>query len=344
MNGKRLGAARLDDHDLIKIGTTIFTFLSGSNVERAYYDEIYCAMTVDGLTGAYDKPYLMEALGREVARLGHSGRDLSLVLFDIDHFKEINDAHGRLGGDAILSAVCRADRARDPRGGRARPLGGDEFALLLPGDLSTLVSSPRSSEASWPRRSSSSPAPTCASRSLGLASLVPGTDVAEELVRRADERLYEAKRAGRNASAADRPREASGRGRGASSRARGRARPDRRPSAPEQQRRVLTGALGVTAPCRQTEADRRSYAGDRGADEHVPATEAGGPPTAGGEAVRQARQAQAGRVPPARGTRGREARLPQLEQTPAATSVQAGRAPWPLRRRSRQASRRRIRA
>ncbi len=93
-------AARLADHDLIKIGATIFKFLSGSNVERAYYDEIYRVMTVDGLTGAYNKSYLMEALGREVARSGRYGRDLSLVLFDIDRFKEINDAHGHLGGDA----------------------------------------------------------------------------------------------------------------------------------------------------------------------------------------------------------------------------------------------------
>jgi pSer/pThr/pTyr-binding forkhead associated (FHA) protein len=81
VNDDRVKDVRLADHDLIKIGATIFKFLSGSNVERAYYEEIYRVMTVDGLTGAYNKRYLMEALGREVARSARYGRDLSLVLF-----------------------------------------------------------------------------------------------------------------------------------------------------------------------------------------------------------------------------------------------------------------------
>ena len=51
VNDERVKDARLADHDLIKIGATIFKFLLGSNVERAYYEEIYRAMTVDGLTG-----------------------------------------------------------------------------------------------------------------------------------------------------------------------------------------------------------------------------------------------------------------------------------------------------
>ena len=67
VNDKRVKDARLVDHDLIKIGTTIFKFRSGSNGERAYYDEIYRAMTVDCFTGA-TRELPLEALGREVAR------------------------------------------------------------------------------------------------------------------------------------------------------------------------------------------------------------------------------------------------------------------------------------
>ena len=200
VNDERVKDARLADHDLIKIGTTIFKFLSGSNVERAYYDEIYRAMTVDGLTGAYNKRYLMEALGREVARSGRYGRDLSLVLFDIDRFKEINDGHGHLGGDAILSAVCHAIAREIREEDVLARFGGDEFAVLLPEtDLehARLVAEKlRSIVATAELVVGDARVPVTVS--LGVASLVPGTDDAEELVRRADERLYEAKRAGRN--------------------------------------------------------------------------------------------------------------------------------------------------
>ena len=200
VNDKRVKDARLADHDLIKIGATIFKFLSGTNVERAYYEEIYRVMTVDGLTGAYNKSYLMEALAREVARSGRYGRDLSLVLFDIDRFKEINDAHGHLGGDAILSAVSHAV-VREIRGEDVLArFGGDEFAVLLPeADLEharLLAEKLRGIVAAVEIAVGDVHVPVTVS--LGVASLVPGTDVAEELVRRADERLYEAKRAGRD--------------------------------------------------------------------------------------------------------------------------------------------------
>jgi two-component system cell cycle response regulator len=192
--------ARLADHDLIKIGATIFKFLSGTSVERAYYEEIYRVMTVDGLTGAYNKRYLMEALGREVARSARYGRDLSLVLLDIDRFKEINDAHGHLGGDAILSAVCHAVAREIRKEDVLARFGGDEFAVLLPEtDLEharLLAEKVRGIVAAVEAAVGDAPVPVTVS--LGVASLVPATEIAEELVRRADEHLYEAKRAGRN--------------------------------------------------------------------------------------------------------------------------------------------------
>src|SRR6266568_9084814 len=86
----------LRDGDFIKIGRTIFKFLSGGNIENAYHEEIYLLTTVDGLTQIYNKRYFLETLEREISRAHRYHRDLALILFDIDFFKNVNDTHGHL--------------------------------------------------------------------------------------------------------------------------------------------------------------------------------------------------------------------------------------------------------
>jgi two-component system cell cycle response regulator len=200
VNEVRVEEAELGDHDLIKIGATIFKFLSGNNVERAYYEEIYRVMTVDGLTGAYNKRYLMETLDREAARSRRYGRDLSLVMFDIDRFKGINDTHGHLGGDVVLSAVCQAIMAEIREEDVLARYGGEEFAVLLPEtDLEqalVLAEKLRAIVAAAELVVDDERVPVTIS--LGVACLAPELESVEDLLRRADERLYEAKRAGRN--------------------------------------------------------------------------------------------------------------------------------------------------
>jgi diguanylate cyclase (GGDEF)-like protein len=200
VNDERVEEAELADHDLVKIGATIFKFLSGSNAERAYFEEIYRVMTVDGLTGAYNKRYLAETLAREVARSRRYGRDLSLVMLDLDRFKEVNDAHGHLDGDAVLSAICHAIAAEIREEDVLARYGGEEFVVLLPEtDLDhalLLAEKLRALVAALEPVVDGEP--LIVTISLGVAALAPGVDTAEALLRRADERLYEAKRAGRN--------------------------------------------------------------------------------------------------------------------------------------------------
>ena len=133
-------------------------------------------MTVDGLTGAYNKRYLMEALAREVARSGRYGRDLSLVLFDIDHFKETNDAHGHLGGDAVLSAVCHADRrARSARRTCWLASAATSSAVLLPEATSSTLA-PRRETPRHRGRGGARLRRRCARHGVArVASLEPGT-------------------------------------------------------------------------------------------------------------------------------------------------------------------------
>ena len=122
----------LRDGDLIKIGRTIFKFLTGDNIENAYHEEIYRLTTIDGLTQIFNKRYFLETLEREIARAHRYRRALSLVMFDIDHFKKVNDSYGHLAGDYVLKHL--ASRARRRSGARTcfARYGGEEFAIVLP--------------------------------------------------------------------------------------------------------------------------------------------------------------------------------------------------------------------
>jgi pSer/pThr/pTyr-binding forkhead associated (FHA) protein len=79
----------LANGDRIKIGPTIFKYLSGADVEAQYHEEIYRMTIIDGLTQAHVKRYLLEALEKEIIRARRHVRELAFMMFDIDHFKKI---------------------------------------------------------------------------------------------------------------------------------------------------------------------------------------------------------------------------------------------------------------
>jgi diguanylate cyclase (GGDEF)-like protein len=122
----------LHDGDRVKIGNAIFKFLTGGNVESAYHEEIYRMTIIDGLTQAYNKRYFSEQLERELARAGRNRRPLSLVLFDVDYFKRINDSHGHLTGDHVLRELAARVRRRVRKDEIFARYGGEEFAVVLP--------------------------------------------------------------------------------------------------------------------------------------------------------------------------------------------------------------------
>jgi two-component system, cell cycle response regulator len=132
------GETRLSSGDLIKVGSAIFKFLHGGglgspgSIEAQYHEEIYRLTIVDGLTQIYNKRYLLEFLDRELARCGRHGRPLSLLLFDIDHFKRVNDGFGHLAGDFVLREFAAQLKASVRREECLARYGGEEFALVLP--------------------------------------------------------------------------------------------------------------------------------------------------------------------------------------------------------------------
>jgi diguanylate cyclase (GGDEF)-like protein len=202
VNDEKLGKERcaLKDGDQIRVGRSILKFMSGTNLEANYHEEIYRLMTVDALTQVYNKRYFTEALEREYNRAQRYKRELSLVLIDVDHFKAVNDGHGHLAGDAVLRQVAAEVKPRLREQDIFARVGGEEFAALLPeinkeGAVATGEKVRRIIEAATFVVET---IPVKITISAGVTSLDPRGKAPSSLFERADAALYEAKRKGRN--------------------------------------------------------------------------------------------------------------------------------------------------
>jgi diguanylate cyclase (GGDEF)-like protein len=192
---------QLTDSDQVRFGDAIYKFLSGSNIESAYHEAIHNMAIQDGMTGIHNKRFFMEFLEREIAVASRHGHPLTLVMFDVDHFKKVNDTHGHLAGDAVLKDLSQRIRPRIRREDLFARYGGEEFACVLPSTalaggivfaehLRTLI------EEKPCQFDGTSIAFTI---SLGVTTLHRETGVDPlGLIKRADENLYAAKRGGRN--------------------------------------------------------------------------------------------------------------------------------------------------
>jgi len=191
----------LRDGDFLKIGAAIFKFLMGVRTGmESYHEEIYKMTIVDALTGAHNKRYFLEFLEREIARCARYRRPLSLLMFDIDHFKAINDKHGHLTGDYVLREMSRRLLGRVRREELLARYGGEEFAAVLPEtDLTgarTFGEQVRRLVSDQPFEYEGDTFPVTVS--VGVAC-VEGEDVdVVAFIKLADDNLYRAKREGRN--------------------------------------------------------------------------------------------------------------------------------------------------
>lgn len=190
----------LTNGDRIKIGPSILKFLSGADAEAKYHEEIYRMTIVDGLTQIHNKRALFEALEKELMRARRYERDLSLLMFDIDFFKRINDQYGHLAGDHVLRELARIVQERIRREEVFARYGGEEFVILLPETplpgAAALAESLRARVANHSFVFQGERIPVTVS--IGTALLGENDKVAADLIQRADEKLYEAKRGGRN--------------------------------------------------------------------------------------------------------------------------------------------------
>ena len=201
VNEMRIRSQQLSDSDQVRFGDAIYKFLYGSNIESAYHEAIHNMAIQDGMTGIHNKRYFMEFLERELAVASRHGHPLTLVMFDVDHFKNINDSFGHLAGDAVLKELAVRIRPRIRREDLFARYGGEEFVCVLPSTalaggivfadhLRTLIE-----EKPVVFESQSIPFTI----SLGVTTMHRETGIdSAGLIKRADENLYAAKRGGRN--------------------------------------------------------------------------------------------------------------------------------------------------
>jgi len=203
-NGKKVDAQLLVDGDRIQIGsTTILKFSYQDDVEEHFQKQLYDSATRDGLTGAFNKKHFAERLRSEFAFSARHGTHLSLVLFDIDHFKNTNDTYGHLAGDEVLrrlsGVVMQQLRTEDTF---AR-YGGEEFAIVLrdTDDERAFIIAERVRRAIESTKFTFERQTIPVTISLGVATLHgQNFPSVRDLVQAADEYLYRAKRNGRNRS------------------------------------------------------------------------------------------------------------------------------------------------
>ncbi len=200
VNDHKIHEVYLKDGDLIKVGRSIFKFLTGDNIESSYHEEIYRLSTVDGLTQIFNKRYFVETLERELSRARRYDRPLALMMFDIDHFKRCNDTYGHRAGDHVLRHMADLVRQRSRKVDVIARYGGEEFAVVLPEiDLAGAAQFGESL-----RRMVEEEEFVFEGRrillaiSVGVADLEPGVANADDLIKKADARLYRAKQGGRN--------------------------------------------------------------------------------------------------------------------------------------------------
>jgi diguanylate cyclase (GGDEF)-like protein len=180
-----------------------FVMLNSERLEvdlKSAQVELQRLATTDFLTGISNNRSFFETGEREIQRARRYGRPLGVLMFDIDHFKRINDTYGHAAGDQVLVAIAAACRnfLRDiDIFGR---LGGEEFAILLPEtDLAGgRATAERLRSAIAETGIEAGAATLHVTISLGVSVLFPDDERIEQVLKRADDAMYEAKRGGRN--------------------------------------------------------------------------------------------------------------------------------------------------
>jgi diguanylate cyclase (GGDEF)-like protein len=162
-------------------------------------EKLSTKVNVDTLTGISSRGHILIKAGKAMAEFQKSGQPFSLVVSDIDYFKAVNDTYGHATGDAVLKNVAaRMDNIvrGDDMVGR---IGGEEFLIILPGSAletaSSIAERVRESIEIWPIKFQDHVIDI--TMSFGVAESVSDENL-EQLINRADQALYEAKRSGRN--------------------------------------------------------------------------------------------------------------------------------------------------
>ena len=199
VNGTKIETQTLKSGNRIRIGGRIFKFIATDRLEAHYHEAVYSMITQDSLTNVWNKRYLLETLNRELARRQRTGRALTLMLLDLDFFKNVNDTYGHLVGDEMLRQTADRLRATLREEDILARFGGEEFCIVL---IETSAEDAKICADRCLKVISEKPFLTAAgeiksSISIGIGE-ADGAMTCDELIKLADDKLYEAKQQGRN--------------------------------------------------------------------------------------------------------------------------------------------------
>ncbi len=200
VNDDPVQKAPLKRGDHIKVGDTIFKYLAGTDVEAEFVETIREVMMRDGLTQAYNRRHLTEQIEKELHRARRYRRPLGLIMFDLDHFKRVNDTFGHLAGDFVLREAANVVREKTPAEAVFARYGGEEFALLLPEmPLEDVVKLAEEVRGGIEKHDFTFDGQKIAvTMSLGVALATETMTNADDFIKAVDQKLYAAKHAGRN--------------------------------------------------------------------------------------------------------------------------------------------------
>ena len=181
-------------HEDVALLAAVAAVTSNALSRAALLEELAEQSIRDPLTGAFNRRYFDTALSQALQQAEAQGSPFSILLFDIDHFKRINDTLGHETGDKVLCQIAEVSRRAFRENDHLCRLGGDEFAILLPG-LSLEGACSRAE--SFRRLAENACTVSGFGLSMGVVSYPVDGNSTEELLRTADQALYRAKRRGR---------------------------------------------------------------------------------------------------------------------------------------------------
>lgn len=202
VNGELVQHHVLKDGDKIRLGTTtMLKFTYQDKLDESFQQQMYDAALRDGLTRVYNKKYFLDRLDTEFAYAKRHGAALSLVMFDVDHFKRVNDTWGHLAGDAVLVKLAEITQQTVRTEDVLARYGGEEFGIICRGipllNAGILGERVRTAveRTSFDYQGTRLPVTV----SVGVGALPEAVaDGPLDLVAEADAALYDAKQAGRN--------------------------------------------------------------------------------------------------------------------------------------------------
>jgi diguanylate cyclase (GGDEF)-like protein len=198
---------RASNDKVERMGIVVYDVTDSAMARQALEDaqaELLSLSRTDRLTKLWTRGYWDERFNEEWQRAMRSGSRVSLVMFDIDHFKAINDNYGHLVGDEAIRLVANTVREVSREIDICGRYGGEEFVVILPNtEQSGAFSYCERLREAVARCSLTTPTRETVrfTISLGISELKPGSENAQQWLRQADEALYQAKTGGRNRTA-----------------------------------------------------------------------------------------------------------------------------------------------